>query len=273
VPHAAAQEQPPRTSRIEPPQSGPRILLVEDNPVNREVAVGMLESLGCITQAAENGWLAIEAMNGANYDAVLMDCQMPIMDGLTATAEIRRRESSAGGARIPIIALTANAMDGDRERCLAAGMDDFLSKPFTQQQLSTLLRRWLTVRSLPENARELPRAPLIDVGVLRNISALARPALLGSLIDLYMQHSPSLIAAVEAAAQNSQETALCEAVHSLKSSTANLGGTRLAAVAKECEALVRSGGIAQAAPLVSRIRKEYQDFCAALMRERAASAA
>ena len=273
APNPAAQEQPPLTSQIDPSQSGPRILLVEDNPVNREVAAGMLESLGCITQAAENGWLAIEAMNGSSYDAVLMDCQMPIMDGLTATAEIRRRESSAGGARIPIIALTANAMDGDRERCLAAGMDDFLSKPFTQQQLSTLLRRWLTVRSLPENARELPRAPLIDVGVLRNISALARPALLGSLIDLYMQHSPSLIAAVEAAAQNSQETALCEAVHSLKSSTANLGGTRLAAVAKECEALVRSGGIAQAAPLVSRIRKEYQDFCAALMRERAASAA
>ncbi len=272
-PNSAAQEQPPRLSQIEPPQSGPRILLVEDNPVNREVAVGMLESLGCITQAAENGWLAIEAMNGSSYDAVLMDCQMPIIDGLTATAEIRRRESSAGGTRIPIIALTANAMDGDRERCLAAGMDDFLSKPFTQQQLSALLRRWLTVRNFPDNTRELSRAPLIDVGVLRNISALARPALLSSLIDLYMQHSPNLIAAVEAAASNLQETALCEAVHSLKSSTANLGGTRLAAVAKECETLVRSGGIAQAAPLVSRIRKEYQDFCAALMRERAASAA
>jgi two-component system sensor histidine kinase/response regulator len=273
LPTSVDNEIPSRTPQIQLPQSGPRILLVEDNPVNREVAVGMLESLGCVTQAAENGWLAIEAMNDSGYDAVLMDCQMPVMDGLTATAEIRRRESGTGNIRIPIIALTANAMEGDRERCLAAGMDDFLSKPFTQQQLSTTLRRWLTARNLADHTREHSRAPLIDVGVLRNISALARPALLNSLIDLYMQHSPTLIAAVEAAATNLQEGALCEAVHSLKSSTANLGGTRLAAVAKECEALVRGGGIAQTAPLVARIRKEYQDFCAALTRERSASAA
>ncbi|MEA3149613.1 MAG: two-component system, sensor histidine kinase, partial [Gammaproteobacteria bacterium] len=157
---------------------GPRILVVEDNPVNREVAIGMLESLSCRAEAAANGWLAIETMNGSAYDAVLMDCQMPVMDGLTATAEIRRREVSIGNARIPIIALTANAMEGDRERCLAAGMDDFLSKPFTQQQLSAVLNRWLAPRTLPEQSRnetqrrDLQRAPLIDMGVLRNIIAL-----------------------------------------------------------------------------------------------------
>jgi signal transduction histidine kinase/CheY-like chemotaxis protein len=252
---------------------GPRILVVEDNPVNREVAVGMLESLGCRTDAADNGWLAIEAMNGSAYDAVLMDCQMPVMDGLTATAEIRRREAGSGAARVPIIALTANAMEGDRERCLAAGMDDFVSKPFTQQQLATLLKRWLAVRTLPESARETSRAPIIDVGVLRNISALSRPTLLNSLIDLYLQHSPTLLAAVEASAASNQATALCEAVHSLKSSTANLGGARLALVARECEIAVRDRGAAFAAPLLSRLRREYQDFCAALIRERSASAA
>ena len=199
------QPGPPRTHRREhrrrrrgaPSRArapGPKILLVEDNPVNREVAVGMLESLGCATDAAENGWLAIEAMNAASYDAVLMDCQMPVMDGLTATGEIRRREQTSGAARVPVIALTANAMEGDRERCLAAGMDDFLSKPFTQQQLATLLRRWLALRALPESERrDLSRVPLIDAGVLRNIAALAKPALLNSMIDLYMQHSPGLI--------------------------------------------------------------------------------
>jgi CheY-like chemotaxis protein len=253
---------------------GPTILLVEDNPVNREVAVGMLESLGCTTDSAENGWMALKAMNTATYDAVLMDCQMPVMDGLAATGEIRRREQTSGAARVPIIALTANAMEGDRERCLAAGMDDFLSKPFTQQQMATMLRRWLALRVLPETERrDLSRLPLIDAAVLRNIAALAKPALLNSMIDLYVQHSPDLVGAIETAAANMQSEALSQAVHTLKSSTSNLGGTRLAMVAKECEALVREGGITQVAPMVARLRKEHQEFCAALTRERTSHAA
>jgi signal transduction histidine kinase/DNA-binding response OmpR family regulator/HPt (histidine-containing phosphotransfer) domain-containing protein len=254
--------------------AGPKILLVEDNPVNREVAVGMLESLGCAVEAAENGWLAIEAMNTTVYDAVFMDCQMPIMDGMTATAEIRRREQSSSAGRVPVIALTANAMEGDRERCLASGMDDFLSKPFTQQQLATLLRRWLAMRTLPEpERRDLSRVPLIDAGVLRNITALAKPALLNSMIDLYLQHSPVLIGEIETAAANMHAEALSQAVHTLKSSTSNLGGARLAMVAKECEVLIRDGGITQTASVVSRIRREYQEFCAALSRERSPNAA
>ena len=254
--------------------AGPRILVVEDNPINLEVAVGMLESLGCSTEAANNGRTAIEAMNGGSYDAVLMDCQMPVMDGLTATAEIRRRELSAGKPRVPIIAVTANAMDGDRERCVAAGMDDFLSKPFTLQQLALLLKRWLAARPMTEQSprSDAARAPLIDAGVLRNIAALT-PSLLDSLIDLYLTHSPGLIAAVETAAAGMETTALAEAVHTLKSSTANLGGARLAMVARECEVLLRDGGIAQVGPLVARIRNEYREFCTALARERSAHAA
>jgi two-component system, sensor histidine kinase and response regulator len=230
--------------------------------------------LGCTTDTAENGWLALKAMNTAAYDAVLMDCQMPVMDGLAATGEIRRREQTSGAARVPIIALTANAMEGERERCLEAGMDDFLSKPFTQQQLATQLRRWLALRALPvTERRDLSRIPLIDAGVLRNITALAKPALLNSMIDLYWRHSPDLVAAIEAAAANMQSEALLQAVHTLKSSTSNLGGTRLAMVAKECEVLVREGGITQAAPIVARIGKEHQEFCAALRRERVPNAA
>ncbi|HMH87480.1 MAG TPA: response regulator [Steroidobacteraceae bacterium] len=252
----------------------PKILLVEDNPVNREVAVGMLESLGCVANTAENGWLALEAINNDAYDAVLMDCQMPVMDGLTATAELRRREQNTGGARLPIIALTANAMEGDRERCLAAGMDDFLSKPFSQQQLAGLLKRWLALHVLPESERrEGSRLPLIDAGVLRNIAALARPALLNSMIELYLLHSPPLVTAIELAVASGQVEALQEALHTFKSSTANLGGLRLATLTKECEVLAREGGIAKAAPTAQRIRREYQDFCNALMQERSESAA
>ncbi|HEY2678480.1 MAG TPA: response regulator [Steroidobacteraceae bacterium] len=252
----------------------PKILLVEDNPVNREVAVGMLESLGCVAHAAENGSVALEAINNDSYDAVLMDCQMPVMDGLTATAELRRREQNAGGSRLPIIALTANAMEGDRERCLAAGMDDFLSKPFSQQQLAALLKRWLALQVLPESERrDGSRLPLIDAGVLRNINALARPALLNSMIDLYLQHSPPLMSAIETSTAQAQVEPLLAALHAFKSSTANLGGVRLATLTKECEVLVREGGIDQAAATVQKIRREYQEFCNALMRERSRSAA
>jgi signal transduction histidine kinase/DNA-binding response OmpR family regulator/HPt (histidine-containing phosphotransfer) domain-containing protein len=252
----------------------PKILLVEDNPVNREVAVAMLENLGCVAHSAENGWLALEAVNNDAYDAVLMDCQMPVMDGLTATAELRRREQNGGGARLPIIALTANAMEGDRERCLAAGMDDFLSKPFSQQQLALLLKRWLALQLLPEaERREESHLPLIDPSVLRNIAALARPALLESMIQLYLQHSPPLLAAIEREAAGGQAVALQEALHTFKSSTANLGGLRLATLTKECEQMVREGGIAKAAASVLRIRREYQDFCGALIKERSPTAA
>jgi CheY-like chemotaxis protein len=203
-----------------------------------------------------------------------MDCNMPVMDGLAATAELRRREQNAGGARLPIIALTANAMEGDRERYLAAGMDDFLSKPFSQQQLSALLKRWLALPLLPEQGnREGARLPLIDAGVLRNIAALARPALLNSMIELYLQHSPPLITAIELAGASGQVEVLQEALHSFKSSTANLGGLRLATLIKECEALVREGGLPKAARTLHRIRGEYQDFCSALMQERSESAA
>jgi PAS domain S-box-containing protein len=253
---------------------GSRILLVEDNPVNQRVASRLLQKLAADVILANNGAEALERIAEGGIDAVLMDCQMPVMDGLTATGEIRRRELKFGAARVPIIALTANAMEGERERCLAAGMDDFLSKPFGQQQLATLLRRWLALRSLPESERrDLSRVPLIDPGVLRDIAALAKPTLLNSMIDLYLQHSPSLIAAIETAAANMQTDALSQAVHTLKSSTSNLGGTRLAMVAKECETLLREGGVPQAAPVVSRIRKEYQEFCAALTRERSPNAA
>jgi CheY-like chemotaxis protein len=261
------------------PGSGPLVLLVEDNPVNREVAVGMLENLGYRTESAGNGMLALEAVSEAAYAAVLMDCQMPVMDGLSATAEIRRREARTGGARLPIVALTANAMQGNRERCLAAGMDDFLSKPFTQLELGEVLRKWVPASQSPVRregeapAGDACRFPLIDAGVLRDIAALGRPALLTSLIDLYLQHSPALIGAIETAARNRQRAPLGEAIHTLKSSTANLGGARLAALLKECETMVGGGRVEEAALPLQRIRSEYNAFCEVLGRERSATAA
>ena len=123
-----------------------KVLLAEDNPVNVEVATAMLESLGLDVHCARNGAEALQAVRAGGYDAVLMDCQMPVMDGFAATAEIRREEAEQGrGRTLPIIAITANALQGDRESCLAAGMDDYLSKPFTQQELGAVIGRWIAL--------------------------------------------------------------------------------------------------------------------------------
>jgi len=269
---------------------GPPILVVEDNAVNREVAAGMLENLGYRSESAVNGLLALEAIAESTYAAVLMDCQMPVMDGLTATQEIRRREARSTEARsshrVPIIALTANAMEANRERCLAAGMDDFLPKPFTQAQLKGLLGRWAPVAQARQPgrdslvARETEEAEsvagrdtaVIDAGVLRDIAALGRPALLGSLIDLYLEHSRPLVDTIESAGHGREPAGLVEALHTLKSSTANLGGARLTALLRECEALAQERGAA-GLPQLARLPAAYHEFCEALIRERSATAA
>jgi CheY-like chemotaxis protein len=119
-------------------------LVAEDNAINRLVAVGLLQSLGCAVQAVENGQQAVEALRAAAYDLVLMDLHMPELDGLAATATIRRQEQEAGpGRRLPIIALTADALSGDVEKSRAAGMDDHLSKPITRERLAAVLDRWV----------------------------------------------------------------------------------------------------------------------------------
>ena len=145
---APAAPAPPAVSPPPAPAGHARrrrkVLLAEDNPVNVEVASAMLEGLGLEVSRAGNGQEALQSVQSADFDLVLMDCQMPVMDGFAATSEIRRREQQRGRARtLPIIAITANALQGDRESCLAAGMDDYLSKPFTQQALGQTLSRWI----------------------------------------------------------------------------------------------------------------------------------
>jgi len=140
------------------------ILLAEDNPVNQEVAREILTSLGCRVQVVTNGRAAVEALEHTTYDLALMDCQMPEMDGFEATRAIREREVAMGQAPLPIIAMTAHAMSDDREHCLTAGMSDYLSKPFTQEQLHAVLRRWLPLHPGPQ-ASEEPLGPTVALNV------------------------------------------------------------------------------------------------------------
>jgi len=149
----------PASPRPRPGQR-PRALLAEDNPVNVEVASAMLRGLGMEVACAANGEEALAAVRAGDYDLVLMDCMMPVMDGMAATAEIRRLEQQRGRTRAtPIVAITANALQGDRERCLAAGMDDYISKPFSQQALADTLGRWIALPRLTPPATHLPSPP------------------------------------------------------------------------------------------------------------------
>jgi signal transduction histidine kinase/CheY-like chemotaxis protein len=140
-----------------PARAHRQILLAEDNEINRMVAVGILEGLGCAVDIACDGIQAAAMAVDRHYDLILMDCQMPEMDGFEATQQIRARQAEAGGARMPIVALTANAMTGDRERCLQAGMDDYLAKPFKKEALATILDKWVAtgLTRLPEVPREV----------------------------------------------------------------------------------------------------------------------
>jgi CheY-like chemotaxis protein len=127
------------------PHSAPvRVLMAEDNPINQQVGLAMLKALGCEVKVADDGIAALESLQHGSFDVVLMDCQMPNMDGFQALSIIRERKLKADGTDriLPVIAVTANAMAGERERCLGAGFDDYLSKPFKRSQLDEMLKRW-----------------------------------------------------------------------------------------------------------------------------------
>lgn len=126
---------------VSPKSISAHILLAEDDTVNQEVTIEMLESMGCKVDVVANGIELLEELNKVNYDVILMDCEMPEMDGIQTIMKIRRQNQS--DKQIPVIATTANATTGYKEKCLAAGMDDFLSKPYSRERLKEILLRWL----------------------------------------------------------------------------------------------------------------------------------
>ena len=279
---AAAPFEAPRrgpAARLHPLRRARRVLLAEDNPVNVEVARAMLENLGLETHCARNGQEALHAVHEGGWDAVLMDCQMPVMDGFAATGEIRRHEREAGRARtLPVIAITANALQGDREACLAAGMDDYLSKPFTQQQLAAVIGRWVALPVLAERHHDDPPemtiaapeptpapAPApgdpVNHAALENIRALSRDggdALVQKVINAFMGDTPRHLNALRQAVNAREAEHLRRLAHSLKSASANIGAARLAALCRDLEQLGRAGGVDGAASLLADVEREFQ---------------
>ncbi len=265
------------------------VLLAEDNEVNQELARTVLGGLGCTVEVVSNGRDAVEAVTGCpldtmqkGYDIILMDCQMPELDGYDATREIRAWEAEqAGGGetaqRLPIIALTANALHGDQEVCEAAGMDDYQTKPFSTEDLRVLLSRWLTIdKAAPAATTEVPavkekdaKAPaaMLDpdrLAAIRSLQGDFGEDLLSRIIQIFLQSSPKLLEKMQEAAATGNASQLSSAAHSLKSSAANLGATDLAALCRDLEQLGREEDMGDVLATLGTLEYEFEAVCEAL---------
>src|SRR4051812_11499774 len=228
------------------------VLLVEDNMVNRTLALEMLQRLGCDAMHAGNGVEALDALEKQDFDVVLMDCQMPVMDGFIATRKLREREVAKKKEATRVVALTANALAGDREACLAAGMNDYLAKPFTLAQLRNIL--------LPSNvSRSAANKITLDhsaIEAVRQLDPDGQDRLLSRLIALYRDDSSQLLADIDNAMTAGDAEGVARAAHTLKSSSANLGATNVAAIARQIEHSARGGELKDLAGSVTKLRAQ-----------------
>ncbi|MBI2837963.1 MAG: transporter substrate-binding domain-containing protein [Acidobacteria bacterium] len=255
------------------PSGRARILIAEDNAINQLVLVKTLESLGHAVTVAETGRQAVEACKRAEYDAVLMDCQMPGMDGYAATAEIRKREVSAGSRRIPIIALTASALSGYRERCIEAGMDDYLAKPFSPEALEMVLRQWVPATIAPLQAVVADKiasdadVPRLDRSVLSKLLAISSPGFVEDLVSRFLEKVPASLDSMRDAHGRSDLQAVVQTAHSLRGSCGLIGARRMMDLYAQVEERGGEGDGAAADRLIAEIelelgevREELQDL-------------
>ncbi len=231
-----------------------RVLVVEDNSVNQKVALLQLQKLGYEADAVGNGIEAIAALARIPYNLILMDCQMPEMDGFAATAEIRRREGPM--QHVPIIAMTASAMASDREKCLGAGMDDYISKPIKLEHLAAVLARW-----------DAPLDSSVIEG-LRRLGGENRPSPLRALIGLFLTETPRTLAALRQAVAEGNAKNLRKAAHTLKSSSGSLGARRMHVLCARLEALASSGTVVGASELLEELERDFDRVRLALETER-----
>jgi signal transduction histidine kinase/ligand-binding sensor domain-containing protein/CheY-like chemotaxis protein len=237
-----------------------RVLVVEDQPLNREVATGMLTSLGLRVETARDGRQALELLQEQRFDAVLMDCEMPVMDGFSATIALRRREPK--GTHIPVIALTADATNAGRAACLAAGMDDYLAKPFRRDALHATLLRWLgagAAAAVDPGAGHAaaPREPMLDSAILDALRALPRSGakdMLSHVGELYLLDSRTLVASIERALEAGNSAELARAAHAWRSYNGNVGAQGLARLCRDLEENARLGNLSAAREVYARIR-------------------
>jgi CheY-like chemotaxis protein len=241
-----------------PPAAPRRILLAEDNEVNRRVAIGLVERLGCEVQAVANGRQAVEALDYSRHDLILMDVQMPEMDGLAAAALIRRRERGTG-RHIPIIAMTAHAMQGDRERCLAAGMDGYIAKPIRPGPLrEALLAQGTRVEPPPAEADRRADLPFVAFSpAALEESCGADPGLAREVLGVMLDGVPAGLGRLEAAVAAGDAGRVAREAHSLKGAFLTVGATALAATCQELTTLARRGDLAGIEAISRSIRDQW----------------
>ncbi len=265
---------------VAPPKVAPKnvhILLAEDNPVNQKVALRQLQKLGYAAAAVANGLEVLDALKQIPYAVILMDCQMPEMDGYEATRQIRQLEyrgSLAADRKAPvqIVAMTAHALRADREKCLESGMDDYISKPVVLAELETALNRALG-KIFPETPSPAEAAPpastadVLDAAVLAGLRELREPGQpdpLAEVANLFLQDSPPRLAKLKQHYEEKDASRLERVAHSLKGSAGNLGARRLAGFCADLEKLAQTGKLDSAGKLVEQVGAEYQRVQAAL---------
>ena len=242
----------------------PRVLVAEDNSVNQDVLIGYLELLGVRADVVDDGAKAVAALKAPNeYRLVFMDCQMPEMDGYQATREIRRREEQVGEARIPIVAVTAHAMRGDREKVIAAGMDDYLTKPVDQEGLEAMLRRWANLTPAPEREEKeetKPAEPTDDaeldmkvIGQLMRLQTPRRPRFYLDLVEKYAEDADRKVEELRGALESDAFETVRTTAHGLKGASRHVGACRVAELCVSLERAAESEDRARIESLVEEL--------------------
>ncbi|MFD8309208.1 response regulator [Streptomyces sp. NPDC059690] len=259
-----ATSAPAPAAAAPPPAHRGHLLLVEDNDINQMVAQGILTRLGYSADIAADGLQALSMTQEHEYQAVLMDCQMPRMDGYTATRELRRREQDTG-RHLPVIAMTASALAEDRDRCLAAGMDDYISKPVSAEGLEQALARWAHDTRPPADDEDgLPASIEERLNELRGAGTPAEHELVDRLVDHFLARAPELTSALFHAMDRQDASEVAQLAHSLKGAAGNVGAHRLAACCQELQQHASAGTPAPLAEAAPRLQHELDRTCRTL---------
>ncbi len=249
---------------LEPRDRHIRILLAEDNPTNQQVALRVLEKLGYRADAVSNGAEAVKALEQIPYDLVLMDVQMPEMDGYQATRQIRNAESAVQQHAVPVIAMTAHAMKGDREACLEAGMDDYVSKPVEPDKLAAAIRRQLNRIGL--DPPPMDKSQVKELRIFDKESALNRVGgdqeVLNEILEIFVPDAGRQIEMLVLAAELGDSASVRGQAHSLKSASGSIGAGMMQEIAQQIEAAGTVGELHRAATLIPRLREEFDRFTA-----------